>query len=205
MKNIIVTMPMKKELHSFIYPVQGNKNIEYDGEVIFGINGVLARLLEPQENVKIIYIITRGGADQGLENKKLFRQEFDRVTEGKNINVTEEIIELNSAPTKGEFEKLTSNLIEAIDDEAEIIGDFSFGGKPFPFVLLCAINFAEMFKNASLLYLLYSNLDWPTGKQPCNPMIYDITSTYYLQKVIGAMEGQKPEAAKKMLDDFFAL
>ena len=205
MKTVIVTMPMKKEIYSFRYPVQGNSDIEYDGEVKFGINGVLARLLQPQENVKLLFIITRGGADQGFENKRLFRQEFDQVTKGKNINVLEEIIELNAAPTKGEFEKLTSSLIEAIDDNAEIIGDFSFGGKPFPFVLLCAINYAEMFKNASLLYLIYSSLEWSTENHPCNPMIYDITSAYYLQKVIGAMEGQKPESAKKMLNDFFAL
>ena len=204
MKTVIVTMPMKKELYSFRYPVQGNSSIEYEGEVKFGVNGVLARLLKPEDNVKLLFIITRGGADQGFENKSLFRQEFDQVTKGKNINVVEEVIELNVAPTKDEFEKLTSNLIDAIDENAEIIGDFTFGGKPFPFVLLCAINFAEMFKNASLLYLLYSNVEWLNGK-PYNPMIYDITSAYYLQKLIGAMEGQKPESAIKMLHDFFAL
>jgi len=204
-KTVIITMPMKKELYSFRYPVQGNSSIEYDGQVKFGVNGVLARLLEPEEKIKLLYIITRGGADQGLENKKLFRQEFDQVTKGKNINAVEEVIELNAAPTKGEFEKLTSSLIEAIDDNAEIIGDFSFGGKPFPFILMCVINFVEMFKNASLLYLIYSSLEWTAENQPCNPMIYDITSAYYLQKVIGAMEGQRPETAKKMLNDFFAL
>ena len=136
---------------------------------------------------------------------ELFRQEFDRVTGGKNPDVTEEVIELKKTPIKGEFEKLTGRLIDAIGDNAEIIADITFGSKPFPFVLLCAINFTEMFKGASLLYLVYSSVDWSAGPPPCNPMIYDITPVYYLQKVIGAMENRNPETARKMLTDFFAL
>ena len=206
MKNVIITMPMKKEVYSFKYPVQGNSAIVYDGEVVFGVNGVLGRILEPMEKVKLVFIVSHGGADQGIENTKLFRQEFDRVNYGRNLDVCEEVIELNNAPVIGEFEKLINRLIEIIDDGAEIIGDFTFGSKPFPFVLLCAINFAEMFKGASLLYLTYCYLDWPAfGKPPINPMIYDLTPTYYLQKLIGAMEGHNPETAQKMLNDFFTL
>ncbi|GHU15819.1 hypothetical protein FACS1894163_03920 [Spirochaetia bacterium] len=205
MKTIIATMPMKKEVHSFRYPVQGNSAIEYDGEVHFGVNGVLARILEPKEPVKLLFIVTHGGADQGCENARLFREEFDRVTADKAIAVTEEIIEINDAPTTGEFEKLISLLIDAIGTNAEIIGDITFGSKPFPFILLCAINFAEMFKGASLLHLIYGHLDWPSGKPPCNPIIYDITPVYYIQKLIGVMEGRNPEEAQKMLTDFFAL
>ena len=205
MKNVIITMPMRKDVYQFRYPVQGNSSIEYDGEVIFGVNGVLARILEPNEKVKLIFIVTCEHGNQSFENMKLFRQEFDRVTGEKNSDVIEEVIEINKTPTKGEFEKLTDRLIKAIDDDAEIIGDITFGTKPFPFVLLCAINFTEMFKGASLLYLMYSSVDWPAGKPPCNPMIYDITPAYYLQKVIGAMENRNPETARKMLTDFFAL
>ena len=207
MKNLIVTMPMHNEVYAFRYPVQGNSEIESNDEVIFGVNGVLGRILKPKEKVKLIFIVSRGGKDLGIENTKLFREEFDRVNGGKNLDVSENVVELNFNPVKGEFEKLTSSLIESIDEGAEIIGDFTFGSKPFPFVLLCAINFAEMFKQASLLYLTYSKvemLDGP-GKPPKNPMLYDLTSIYYLQKLIGAMEGRNHTTALKMLNDFFAM
>jgi hypothetical protein len=203
MKTVIATMPMKKDVHSFRYPVQGNSALEYDGEVIFGVNGGLARVLQPNEPVKLLFIVTRGGADKGLDNARIFREEFARVNMGKDNTVTEEIIEINDTPTRGEFEKLTDRLINAIGENAEIIGDITFGSKPFPFILLCAINFAEMFKGASLLHLIYAHVDWPTGQPPCNPMIYDITPVYYLQKIIGDMEGREPKAAQKMLADFF--
>jgi len=206
MKTVIITMPMKKEVYSFRYPVQGNSDIEYDGELMFGVNGVLARVTKPNEKVKLLFIVVRGGADQGIENTKLFRQELDRLTDGKNLHITEELIELEHTPTKGEFEKLTSCLIDLIDEKAEILADITFGNKPFPLILLCAINFAEQFKGAALLYLMYSSVEWPGGGQPPrNPMIYDITSAYYLQKIIGAMEGQNPDIARKMLCDFFVL
>jgi hypothetical protein len=205
MKTIIATMPMKKELYSFRYPVQGNSAIEYDGEVRFAVNGVLARILEPKEAVKLLFIVTRGGADQGHENARLFREEFDRLTADKAIAVTEETIEIKDAPTKGEFEKLISRLIDAIGNNAEIIGDITFGSKPFPFILLCAINFAEMFKGASLLHLIYGHVEWPTGQPPRNPMLYDVTSLYYLQKLIGAMQDRSEKTASKMLADFFEL
>ena len=205
MKTVIITMPMKMVLKKSKYPVQGNKTIEYDGEVAFGINGVLSRIIEPHEKVKLLYIVTRGGVDRGSEYTSIFRKEFDQVTEGKELDISEDTIELNFDPSKDEFEKLTSRLIDAIEENTEIISDFTFGSKPFPFVLLSAINYTEMFKNASLLYLIYSKVEWDVENHPYNPMIYDITSLYYLQKVIGAMEGQDPESARKMLDDFFAL
>jgi hypothetical protein len=195
---------MRKELYKFRYPVRGNSDIEYSGEVIFGVNGVLARILEPQERVKLLFVVARGGADQGFENARLFREEFGQVTAGKEIRVIEEIVEANNEPVKGELDKLTNGLIRAVGENAEIIADFTFGGKPFPFALLCAVNFAEMFKGASLLYLLYSSLNW-AAMPPADPVIYDITAVYYLQKLIGAMEGQKPQTAGKMLEDFFAL
>jgi hypothetical protein len=89
MKTVIVTMPMRRELYKYRYPVRENSDIEYPSEVIFGVNGVLARILEPKERVKLLFVVARGGADQGLENARLFREEFDRVTAEKEIGVIE--------------------------------------------------------------------------------------------------------------------
>ena len=205
MKNVIVTMPMKDRLYSFKYPVKGNSTIEYDGEVVFGVNGVLARILESNEKIKLIFIVTSGGIKKGKKNALLFREEFDKVNKGKNLDVTEKIIEINNHPVKNEYEKLTAGLIKTIDDDAEIIADFTFGNKVFPFILMCSIKYAEMFKRAELLCLTYSKLEWDAENNPYNPMLYDITASYYLQQLIGAMEGQEPETARKMLSDFFVL
>ena len=46
MKIVFSDLPMKKELHSFKYKVDGNKTIEYDGETIFPVNSVLAKTMK---------------------------------------------------------------------------------------------------------------------------------------------------------------
>jgi hypothetical protein len=203
MKTVIVTMPMKKEVFAFKYPVMGNRDIEYDGKIRFPVNGVLTRTMKPKEQVKLIFLITRGGEDYGHENTKLFREELDVLNRGIGAEIMEDRIEIPFDPAKAVFDRLIRQLIDKIGKDAEIISDFTFGSKPFPFVLLCALNFAEMFNNASILYIMYGKVDFKP--EPCNPMAYDITSLYYLQKLIGAMEGRNADTALKMLDNFFSL
>jgi hypothetical protein len=159
--------------------------------------------MKPKERVKLIFLITRGGEDQGRENARLFREELDVLNRNIGAEIMEDYIEIPFEPEKAVFDRLIRQLIDKIGKDAEVIGDFTFGSKPFPFVLLCALNFAEMFNNASILYIIYGKVDFKLG--PCNPMAYDITSLYYLQKIIGAMEGRNADTALKMLDDFFSL
>ncbi|MDR2201760.1 MAG: hypothetical protein LBP26_03220 [Clostridiales bacterium] len=45
---------MKERSDRFRYKVSGNSTIEYDGEVIFPINGVLARTLKKDDEVKVV-------------------------------------------------------------------------------------------------------------------------------------------------------
>ncbi|MDR0909030.1 MAG: TM1812 family CRISPR-associated protein [Spirochaetaceae bacterium] len=202
MKTVIVTMPMKERLYRFKYPVVGNASIEYDGEVSFPVNGLLARTLERGEEVKIIYIITKGGDNKGGEHTRAFRQELDEINKNIGARFSEETIELEFDPKKDEFKKLLYSLIEKIGEDAQIIADITFGSKPFPFTLLCALNYAENFHNADLLYIVYGKVDWIDG-EPTNPKFYDITSNYYLQKLIGSLEGRSLEIADALLESFF--
>ncbi|AEF80555.1 TM1812 family CRISPR-associated protein [Leadbettera azotonutricia] len=203
MKTVIVTMPMKGAVYSLQYPVKGNSAIEYDGKVMFPINGILAKTLQPKEKVKIIFIVTLGGENMGNEYVKKFKDELLHVTSGINPDISEDIIELPFEPEKKVFEFLLNQLIEKIGKDTEVIADITYGSKPFPFILLCALNFADTFNNVSVLYILYGKIDFPP--KPYNPMIYDITSIYYLQKLIGAMENRDAETALKMLNDVFTL
>jgi hypothetical protein len=204
MKTVIVTLPMKAQIEKLKYPVAGNSAIEYNGELSFPVNGVLARILQPKESVRLVFIVTHGGDDKGLVNRDLFLGELDAINTDIGAHITHETIELRFEPTKEEFGKLIRHLIDAIESDSEVITDFTFGSKPFPFVLLCALNFAESCKNASILYLIYGKVEFD-GSKPRNPCIYDVTSVYYLQKLIGNIGDYNRETALKMLDDFFML
>ena len=203
MKNVIITMPMKDDIRPFRYESAGNQSIDYDKPVIFPVNGVLANILQPKEQVKLIFITTKGGENKGNENIVKFNNEIETINKSIGAEISSECIELPFEPTGNTFKILIQALIEKIDPEAEIIADITYGIKPFPFVLLCALNFAEMYKKASLLYIVYGKIDFTP--RPVNPVIYDITSLYYLQKLIGVMEGHPVESASKMLNGFFDL
>jgi hypothetical protein len=195
---------MRKDTEPLRFESAGNQSIAYDKPVIFPINGVLANILKPKEKVKLIFIITQGGDNKGKENVAKFNDELEMINKSIGAEITHESIELPFEPTANTFKTLTKDLIEKIDLGAEIITDITYGIKPFPFVLLCAVNFVEMYKKATLLYSVYGKVDF-INKKPVNPVIYDITSLYYLQKLIGAMEGHPMESAIKMLDSFFNL
>jgi hypothetical protein len=205
MKTVIVTMPMTARTpERFKYPVQGNRELEYDGEVAYPVNGILARTLQAGEQARLIYLVTAGGDNKGRRHSRAFRTELDAVNGAIGAEFVEETIEAPFEPTQKEFDRLIRALIDKIGDNAEIIADFTYGSKPFPFILLCALNFAEMFHNAIIQCLVYGKVDFIDGK-PRNPVMFDVTSIYYLQKLIAKMEGHNPETALKMLDGFFTL
>ncbi len=68
MKIIFTSMPMKKDLYAMKYPVPGNVDLEYDGEVIFPINAVLAKDLKEGEKVSVVMLMNKSGNKQALEN-----------------------------------------------------------------------------------------------------------------------------------------
>ena len=120
------------------------------------------------------------------------------------VRASHRIIEAGFDPAPKEFDRLFNALIENIENGSEIIADITFGSKPFPFVLLGALNFAELFKGASILNIVYGKVEFMDQK-PSNPVLYDITSLYYLQKCVGALSGISEESARKMLNSLFAL
>jgi hypothetical protein len=76
--------------------------------------------------------------------------------------------------------------------------------KPLPMILFCALNFAEKFYSATVQNIVYGKVEFSGGKT-LNPMIYDLTPLYYLNKLIGSMECKTTESAVEMLNDFFAM
>lgn len=70
---------MKQEIVPLHYPVDGNKTIEYKYEVMFPINGVLARTLQKNEQVKIIRLMNNSAMSR--ENAKTMEAELRSINE----------------------------------------------------------------------------------------------------------------------------
>jgi len=206
MKTVIISVPMKQEVETIQYPVDGNKSIEYEKPVCCPINGVLAKTLKKDEKVKVIYIITKGENSDCEQKKRTFVEELENINKEIGAVLSYDTIEIDFEPTKKTYNKIIIDLAEKIPENAEIYADTTFGFKAIPLSLFCALRFVEEFREAVVQYIIYGKIEFDKEtRKPKNPMLYDITSLYYLFKLMGTMGASNADDALKTLKDFFAM
>jgi len=206
MKLIINTVPMKKDIGCLHYPVVGNNLIEYAGNVFFPINAVLAKNLQKGERGKVIFLSTSGGKENySKDNIKKFMEELININVNIGADLSWEIIDVPFDLKNEVFEQLVSGIISKIEKDCQIIADITYGIKPLPMILFCALQFAEKFYNATIMNIIYGKAEFNQQNKAVNPELYDITSLFYLNKLIGTMECESGEIASKILNDFFKM
>lgn len=206
MKIVFSNLPMKKDLHGFKYKVDGNAAIEYDGEVVFPVNSVLARIMKRGEKVKVILLSKVDIDGNSALNAGMFQKELNEIN--RNIGAVIEYTTLSTPfeETRDVHEMLLKDMVSKLEQSAEILCDVTYGPKPLPIVMFTVMNFAEKFFKAKILNIVYGKVDFVvdgrnTGKTiPINPVLYDLTPLYYLNSVTNAMEYKNAEDAVKALD-----
>ena len=194
------------EVKAVIYPVDGNETVEYNKPVYCPVNGILAKTLKKDEEVKVIYIQTAGENSEGEKNKANFIDELEGINSKIGAVLSYERVDMDFLPTKGTYNKLLTDLADKIPEDAEIFADITYGFKPEILSLFCALRFVEQFREALVQYIVYGKVEFnKITKEIEHPMIFDITSLYYLFKLIGSMDNTDAETASKVLKEFFAL
>jgi hypothetical protein len=208
MKTVIITVPMKPphEIEAIQYPMDGNKTVEYEKPVRCPINGILAKTLKKGDQVKVIYILTAGKNSECERNKKTYIEELESINMEIGAVFSYDTVEIDFEPTKKTYNKLITDLAEKIPDNAEIYVDTTFGFKAIPLSLFCALRFVEEFRDAVVQYIVYGKVEFKDRKPLTeSAMLYDITSLYYLFKLMGSMGASSAEEAMETLKDFFAM
>ena len=208
MKVAIITVPMKRadKVEPLIYPVDGNKAVEYEKPVRCPVNGILAKTLKRGEEVKIIYIMTIGENSECEQNKSNFISELEGINAEIGAVLNYDTVEIPFLPTKQTYNKLLTDLSDKIPENAEVYADITYGHKPEILSLFCALRFVEEIRDALVQYIVYGKAEFsPKTGQIEHPMLFDITSLYYLFKMIGTIGSADADSASKMLQDFFAL
>ena len=206
MKIVFSNLPMKKELYGFKYAVDGNASIEYNGEVIFPVNSVLAKILKRGEKVKVILLSKTDIAGNSAINAGLFQKELNEIN--RSIGAVIEYVTLSTPfeENRDVHERLMRSMVAKLEYGAEIVCDITYGPKPLPIVMFTVMNFAEKFFKAKIANIIYGKVDFVVDESnmgktvPANPVIYDLTPLYYLNGVTNAMEYKSAEDAVNALD-----
>lgn len=211
-KIIFADIPMKEMNANHdgqCYGGTGNAACVYKGKVVYPINAVLSEKLKPADDVKVVLLKTTTPDSNAEKNAELFQQELDAINESIGAHIAYEMIDTDFVETKANHEKRLRAMLSKIEDGAQLYADITFGQKPLPMVLMCVLHFAEKFFNADVKKIVYGKVDFvrhDDGKSyPENPELYDVTSLYYLNGLVGAMEAPSGAEALKSLDAFFAL
>lgn len=208
-KIVFVDIPMRElnDNSKQCYAKTGNTNCKYEGKIHFPINAVLADKMKQDDEVKVVFLTTTTQTDSSKENVKKFQEELNRINSEKKAKISYTIINSVFEETKNVHEKRIENMISVLEKDAEIYADITFGQKPIPMLLMCVLTFAEKFCNADIKKVIYGKVEFvkhDDGKSyPEKPELYDVTSLYYLNNLVGTMEASSCSEAQKSLKAFF--
>lgn len=206
MKKIVFTnLPMKKKLKAFKYFVDGNTDIDYDGEVIFPINAVLAKSMTKNDVITVVLIKKLDLEGNGDVNAGAFMKELNTINRNVGADINYRIIDTPFEEDRDTHEKLLREMIEEVKEKSLIYADITYGPKSLPIIVFSVLNFAEKFFNCEIRNIVYGKVDFITKEngesEPSNPTLCDMTPLYYLNSVTNSMECKTGQDAKRILDN----
>ena len=204
MKIVFSTIPMQ-EVNPVFYKSTENKAIEYEGEVRFPINGLLAKTLKKDDEVKVVRIITDGTSSD--ENMKLQKEELDKINEKIGAKITYTEVRETFKETSDIVQSRFRQIVGAMENDCEIFADMTYGPKTLTPVLFYAVGFAEKFFDADIKNIVYGKAVFDKEKKaiPGASEIFDVTALYYLNSLTNIMSAPDGKTALERLDKFFEL
>ena len=204
MKIAFATIPMQSVSPVF-YKSEENKAIEYQGEVRFPVNALLAKTLKKDDEIKIIRIITEGKFSE--DNATYQKEELEKINESIGAKISYENVFEVYKESSDIIQSRFRQIINSLENECEIYADISYGPKTLTPVLFYALGFAEKFFNADIKNIVYGKAVFDSNKNvvPEETELYDITSLYYLNSLTTVMNAPNGKVALERLDNFFNL
>lgn len=199
-KIVFCDIMMRERVDFFRYEVKGNSTIEYDGEVIFPINGVLARTLKKGDDLKVVLLKKEDIYGNSGNNCGLYISELDKINAGIGAKIQYKILSTPHDESREVQEKLYKEMVEELKEGVAIYADITFGTKSLPIIVFSVLSFAEKFFKAEIKNIVYGKVDFDKENRPMNPELFDMTALFYLNSIANNMECKDGESAKNLLD-----
>ena len=203
-KIIFCNVPMKREQNRFCYIPDGNSTIAYENEVMYPINGVLAKKLKKSDEVKIVLIKKTDVEDNATVNVNAYKDEVAKINANIGAKISYDVLETPFEENWKTQERLFRAVLGKFEKECEIYTDITYGPKSLPIIMFSALNFAEKYFDCDLKGIFYGKVDFVTqenGKAtPVNPVLCDMLPLYYLNAITNTSDCENAESALKLLD-----
>ncbi|MGP1438471.1 MAG: hypothetical protein ACTTKH_05305 [Treponema sp.] len=208
-KIIFVDIPMKEMSENLNKQCYKGDVAEVGTPVIFPINAVLSQILHKEDSIKVVLLATITNKAYTSKNIEIFKEELKKINKSIGAKIEYETIKTDFVESKKNHEVRLRAMLSKIEENAELYADMTFGQKTIPMLLMCVLYFAEKFFNADVKKIIYGKVEFVKNEDGVehleNAELYDLTSLYYLNNLIGSMQASSDSEALKALDAFFAL
>ncbi|MDR2596010.1 MAG: hypothetical protein LBC76_01695 [Treponema sp.] len=199
-KIVFCNIMMKDRLDTLCYKVNGNSTIEYNGEVIFPINGVLACTLRKDDDVKVVLLKKEDINGNSDRNTGEYKRELEKINSNLGAKIEYSILSTPHNESREVQEKLFKEILSEFVESAAVYADITYGTKSLPIIMFSALNFAQRFFKADIKNIIYGKVDFNKDNKPFNAELFDMSALFYLNSIVNTLECVDGDSALKILD-----
>lgn len=197
-KTILYNVKMFGDADPVIYESTDETLPVVEKAVRYPVNVFLEKTLQSGDEVKAVFIAKQDEGEAYKSNLEKCRQEFIQMAEITGINYeTAEVL----TPFHESYEvhsRLLMDLVDEINENADLIVDMTYGPKDLVVVLFAALNIADKFLGCEIQNIMYGKADRKNG-EIVSTSICEMSPLYYLNSVVNVMDARNPEDAKAAL------
>lgn len=203
-KVIICNIPMKESVDQVVYTSDDRSLRISDRRVRYPVNALLEKTVSSGDEIKVILLSKNDEYSFSQQHTNEFIDELYQALASSDVKPVIKIIDTEFSQDRLVHEQLMGKLVEEIDEEAHVLVDITYGPKDLPIVIFAAIGFAEKFLECEIDAIVYGQASFVQGKA-VNQKICDMSPLYYLSSVTNTICCDKPEKARKTLNELLSL
>lgn len=208
MKKIIIQpICSAKNMKPVHYEITGKKFKSFDGEVYYGMNEILANEISKDDEVKIFTIGSSTSTESIERNTDYYIEEISNIIDSIGAKKVIKSIKVPYENSDIVFESMFSDVIGEIEEDSEVFVDITFGDRIIPFFMFSVVQFAERYLNCTVKAIINMKQDYDKDGKVVegSHRLNDVTSVYYLNKMVNSMNGISGEAAVKTVKEFLSI
>ena len=187
------------------YEVADNTMNVSEEKFRYPLNAYLQKNITSGEEAKIVLIAKKDSFNRYEQNVVDFTNEVNDINKSIGAKIEIKVLVTDFSFEKGVHHDLLDAIVDEIEEDSVITADITFGPKDVPIVTFAALNFAEKYLNCEVNRILYGKADFNEFGKPVNNMIWDLSTTYYINSISNKINCEDPKKARMVLKKLLSI